>query len=114
VTEIEWYNSQKSNDDICPPLCLLFLICCNESTPAKWKIGEDWYCSYPVHAICNSVGNQELDEDSARTQPAEKIARENSMAARKENMRGKRDPLCTLEVAGVQVLAPRHNGRYFI
>ena len=26
-TEIEWRNSQKDNDDICLPLCLLFLIC---------------------------------------------------------------------------------------
>jgi len=25
-TEIEWRNSQKDNDDICFPLCLLFLI----------------------------------------------------------------------------------------
>jgi len=31
VTEIEWRNSQKSNDDICSPLCLLFL---------KWLDGK--------------------------------------------------------------------------
>jgi len=38
TTEIEWRISQKYNDDICLPLCLLFIICSRTSPPppANW------------------------------------------------------------------------------